>query len=78
MCMYTYTRAISQRCGPSHMYNILHTRIIILYYVYIGVVYIESYTHSLQRSRCVLYLNLRGVKMANKKRDHINDFVTGV
>lgn len=33
----------------------------------------------LQRSRSVLYLNLnfRGVKMA-KKRDPINDFVTGV
>jgi len=45
-----------------HMYNILYTRIIIL-----CIHRCRIHTHSLQRSRRVLYLNLRGVKMANKK-----------
>jgi len=65
-CMYLYVYIVC-----TYMYVYIYVRHIcimyylrVLYYVYIGVV---VHTHSLQRSRRVLYLNLRGVKMANKK-----------
>jgi len=64
-CMYLYVYIVCTYMYvyicPSHMYNVLFTRIILCIHR------CRIHTHSLQRSRRVLYLNLRGVKMANKK-----------